>query len=1264
MMPTVYGDVETCSRCNLKDCGAHIYAVDPTTDVIYLCFAIDDGPVETWQRGDPVPAPFANPAGHRFVFDNWTFEQLILEHVLIPRYGFAPIPIEQQDCAQRRALACAFPAELGLRCQALDLPYTKDIAARRAMLRLSRMHDYKRPEDRERDLALLLQRCKTDVEATRAAYNNPRLRPLLPEERQQLLLDARINSTGICANVPFLKAAQTFTIKERNAIDARLAELTGGTVTSLDQVERLKDAINACGHKMKTLGKRSVAGVLAHQPDDLARELLELRQRGAYASTRKFKKLLDHAGPSDARIRGALRIYGGAPGRWSSLGAQLHNLMRNDAEFPASLVDALTTGNVTELERFGNPLKVIGQLSRAALCAAPGHELICADFGAIESRVVAWFAGEEWKLDIFQRYDATGDKTLEPYRVVAARMLHKDINAIAAADRQKGKSAELACGFGGSIGAWRRIANDEDVRSDAEVGAIVKAWRNAHPKIKTFWDRLMKAARISIRTKQAIRVMPVSRPSIITDFDGTDFTITLPSGRAINYPGARLTPNNKFENSEADIEFFDNARGQWKPARAWFGTLVENAVQGTARDLLAAAIIRAEARGWKVVFHCHDELVIEAPTGAIPEKDVLALLLEPPTWATGLPLGGKVHSGPLYLEAPATAEPPSETSPHVESAGEIPDSPAPAAREAPKFSNDADEADNSPPWENGDDRAEQHDGDPDQSDHDGNGRGDFGSFEHGERDDIGDAVDEFFYRNLKGALHLKIVKRVTKSGKKSFPQYHLDNGQWVKGKPAGPKIPYRLPELLAAPASEPVIPCEGEKDADNGAAIGLVTTTNSEGAGKWTNDLNMWFAGKQAVYIAEDNDDAGRAHARQVAYALQGIVPDVRIVSFPELPEHGDLSDWIAQGGTKKQFLERAQAAPKFIALESVCATNVEIEDYDWVWPDRFALKKIGLVVGLPDEGKGLLLSDIIARITRAAEWPCGEGRAPLGNVILLTAEDDISDTIVPRLIAADADLNRVHIIKMMHEAGAERMFSLITDLNALRQKIVEVGNVIMVVIDPISAYLGIGKIDSFRATDVRAVLGPLKDLAESLRVSVIGIMHFNKKTDVTNVLLRISDSLAYGAASRHVYGVINDPDNFRRLFVRGKNNVAKAEQKTLAFSIDERDVGTDKRTGKVIRRPYIAWHDEPVDITATEALQAAAENKSPSARDNAKHFVEALLSNGPVGSSDVQEAAKENGISARTLHRAQKDLGVDIKQDGPINEKGHRTWRWHLPTK
>src|SRR5215831_13981779 len=407
----IYWDIETFSQCNLTDYGAHRFATDPSTGIYFFCFACDDGEVQVWRPGDPVPEPFANPTGHTFISDNWEFDRAIHANILVPCYGFPPIPLENQDCAQRLALSNAFPAELGLRCEALGLPYRKDPEARKAMLRLSRPQTAKKrkkpvdPAACERDLALLLKRCKSDVAATWAAYNSERLRPLLPEERLQLLHDATINTRGVHANLPFLEAAHAFAVQERNAVNTRLNELTAGVITSVNQVDKILEAVNAHGHDMTSLTRRSVAATLMHQPEGFVRELLELRQRGAYASTHKFKKLLNFIDPTDHRIRGALRIYGAGPGRWSSIGAQLHNLPRNDDEFPHSLIDALLAGNRVELARWGNPLEVVSELSRTALSAAPGHTLICADFGAIESR---------------------GDKELDPYRVLAHRMLHKN----------------------------------------------------------------------------------------------------------------------------------------------------------------------------------------------------------------------------------------------------------------------------------------------------------------------------------------------------------------------------------------------------------------------------------------------------------------------------------------------------------------------------------------------------------------------------------------------------------------------------------------------------------------------------------------------------------------------------------------------------------------------------------------------------------------------------------------------------------------------
>jgi DNA polymerase bacteriophage-type len=670
-MPITYWDVETYSDLSLIEHGAYRYAKDPSTRPLVLCFAVDGGEVQTWLPGDPPPAVFLeaadnpDPATWSFVSDNWTFENLTLEHVLIPRHGFRPLPLEIQDCAQRLALANAHPAELGLRCEALRLPYRKDPEARKAMLRITRPKTAKRrrkiesTDQYQQDLALVIERCKHDVMATRACYNAPQLKHLSPVERELLLIDARINARGIRCNVPFLEAARELTTKERNSINARLDELTCGAITSVDQVARIVQAVNERGHHLTSLAKRSVAAALAHHPDNHVQELLTLRQQGAYASVRKFKTFLNFADPEDQRIRDSLRIYGSATGRWSSLKPQLQNLKRNDAELPAFLVDDITAGNRDALARFGNPLTLMGELSRAALCANDGNEFISGDLGSIESRVLSWEAGEQWKLDAYAAFDRTGDKNLDVYRVIAHRMLHKTtpVSAITSAERQFGKCAELAFGFGGALGAWRKISQ-HDPRTDQEINAIVRQWRDAHPAVTRFWKELARAIRVTIRTGQPVLVLPPPRPPIVAHFADRTLTLQLPSGRTIPYPQARLVANRKFEDGDPDIEFMDNARGQWKPVRAWFGVFCENIVQGTARDLLAAALIRFEQRGWPVVFHNHDEVTVEVPKGSVSEQEVLALLLEPPPWAAGLPLGGKVRSGTTYLEAPATAEPP------------------------------------------------------------------------------------------------------------------------------------------------------------------------------------------------------------------------------------------------------------------------------------------------------------------------------------------------------------------------------------------------------------------------------------------------------------------------------------------------------------------------------------------------------------------------------------------------------------------------------
>jgi AAA domain-containing protein/primase-like protein len=344
--------------------------------------------------------------------------------------------------------------------------------------------------------------------------------------------------------------------------------------------------------------------------------------------------------------------------------------------------------------------------------------------------------------------------------------------------------------------------------------------------------------------------------------------------------------------------------------------------------------------------------------------------------------------------------------------------------------------------------------------------------------------------------------------------------------------------------------------------------------------------------------------------------------------------------------------------LRIVWASDLEMCGVDWLWPGRFALGKIGLVAGLPDYGKGQIAAFLAAAVTAAIELPCEEGATPQGNVIWFNAEDDNRDTIIPRLAAAGANLKRVAFVNGARVDGKDKSFNLVTDLVLLHKAIEKIGNVVLVIIDPVSAYLGVGKVDSRSATDVRGVLTPLKQLVEELHVAAIGIAHFNKKDDIKSALLRVSDSIAYVAAARHVYAVLDDPeDKNSKLFVKAKNNLAP-DLKGLRYGFGVKTVGHDTKLGKDIDAPYIVWHQQHVELTANEAMQAAA-GQSGYAKREAREFLLERLEAGPVASDDLFEEAKQNGISRATLNRVKKDLNIRSRKE---RGKTSGAWTWELP--
>jgi putative DNA primase/helicase len=969
-----------------------------------------------------------------------------------------------------------------------------------------------------------------------------------------------------------------------------------------------------------------------------ARRVIELRLDGAHAAAAKLLTMRNWLA-ADGRVHNTLRFHGASTGRWTSFGIQLQNLKRPVTEDLGAAIEAVATGDLKQLRRLSpQPMSVVGDITRALICAQPGHRLIAADLSGVESRVTAWVSGQQSKIDQWAKFDRTQNPEDEPYFITG----HKNFRLPAEQARTPGKTGDLAFGYMGGAGAWKKLAPADDASTEAEIKQRQQAWRNAHPQTVRYWYALDRAARTAVqKPSQVIQCKRVAFKQ-----DGTFLHMQLPSGRKIAYPFPRLNTNGF---GDPVVVFMDNQKGIWSECRhghgAYGGTWIENAVQAVARDLFAAAMPRLEAAGYKIVLHIHDEIVAEVPEGFGSAEEFLKILTTPPAWADGLPIAAKVREGERFCkitkpEAPQSEVPQPETPPWEGATNTT--------------TNTIDENFNR--WSNS--GAEVEHGE--RAHHD-----DRDGYASGERQ-WGRNTDTYIYLDEHNAPYLKVVR----TSAKQFPQFHRVNGHWVKGKPKGPKIPYRLPELVATAPDIPIFICEGEKDTNNVAALGLVATTNSEGAikGMWTADLNKWFVGRHTAYILEDNDGDGRRHVIEVARELQNTVRELRIVSFPDLPVKGDVSDWIETGGTREQLLARASAAPQFIPgsgdddLRIATASDLEMRGVDWLWPGRFALGKIGLVAGLPDYGKGQVAAFLAAAVTAAIELPCGEGHATQGNVIWFNAEDDACDTVLPRLVAAGANPACVHFVNGAFVDGKDKSFSLVTDLALLRKTIERIGNIALIIIDPISAYLGVGKVDSRSASDVRGVLTPLKAMTEELHVAVIGIAHFNKKEDVKSALLRVSDSIAYVAAARHVYAVFDDPDDRdSKLFVKAKNNAAAdQDNRALRYSFGVKTVGHDPKLDKDIVAPFIVWHSEHVDVTANEAM-AAAGGQSSSIKREAREFLLDRLADGPVPVSDLFEEAAQNGISKITLKRAKKDLGI-VSRKTPGKMDGE--WTWELPSR
>ena len=555
-------------------------------------------------------------------------------------------------------LVVGLPAKLSAAADALELGNRKDAAGSRLMHAMSKPRRARQGEDPagtfwfddpER-LSRLYEYCKQDVRVERELYGRVPL--LSPAEHSLWVLSNRINDRGFCVDRSFAEAARAIAQAAAPEIVAELAEITGGAVTGINQIAKLLAWLQERGYAADSLDRKAIERQLDKQ--DLSpqlRRVLELRLGGAQAAVKKIDALLARAG-EDNRVRGAFRFHGASTGRWAGEGFQPQNLKRPIVEDLDAAIAAVATGDYAHVKKlYLRPLSVVGDCSRSMICAAPGHVLIGADFSSIESRVLAWAAAEEWKLDSYRRYDATRDPRDEPYCVTACKIYRVPDGSFnkSSPERGVGKTCDLSFGYMGALGAWRKF--EPGRFTDAEVEQFKKEWRAAHPKIKQLWYDVDRAAWTAVRERgRIVRCGPVAFRC-----DSAFLQLKLPSGRKLSYPQPRIIGNER----EQSVVFADNSEGQFRDCRhgqgAYGGLWTENVVSGIPRDLLAEAMLRVEAAGYPIVLHVHDEIVCEVPTGFGSLEEFIRLMIRKPSWAPDLPITAGAWSGDRYNNKEASS---------------------------------------------------------------------------------------------------------------------------------------------------------------------------------------------------------------------------------------------------------------------------------------------------------------------------------------------------------------------------------------------------------------------------------------------------------------------------------------------------------------------------------------------------------------------------------------------------------------------------------
>lgn len=651
-------DLETYSSVDIKKAGAWKYINSPDFEILLFSYSLDDAePIcIDFAMGEVLPpwlvAALESPF---YIKGAWNAP---FEWGCLSKYIGRPLPPEQWRCTMFHSLYAGYPASLDAAGRAFGLPEDKrKLNTGKALIRYFCVpckptktnggrtrnlphHDLQRWElFKEYNIGDVV----TEKEIKKRLVDVP-----VPDfVQREWETDLLINARGVAVDMEMVYGALEIGAEVKQNLTAEAVSISG--LDNPNSIKQLSSWLETeTEETISDLRKDTVAKMLSREDNSPeVQRMLEIRQELGKTSTKKYDAIRTCV-CSDGRVRGLLQFYGAnRTGRWAGRLVQVQNLPRTYTE-PLELARNLVKDKKTNALRliYGSVPDTLSQLIRTAFIASPGHTLIDADFSAIEARVISWLAGEQWRLDVFRTHGKIYEASASQMFGVPLELIKKGNPEYAL--RQKGKVAELALGYQGSSGALIAMGALDMGIPEEDLPDIVSRWREANKRIRDLWYRMDSAAVQVITQGGSVGVNGVIVAREFNYNQGTDYmTITLPSGRKLYYISPQIGVN-RWDNPSISYMGMDQSTKKWKRIETYGGKLVENVVQAIARDCLALSIERLRKAGYQVIFHIHDEVVIECNADSASLDDVVRIMSEPIPWAMDLPLGADGWIGNFF----------------------------------------------------------------------------------------------------------------------------------------------------------------------------------------------------------------------------------------------------------------------------------------------------------------------------------------------------------------------------------------------------------------------------------------------------------------------------------------------------------------------------------------------------------------------------------------------------------------------------------------